>query len=109
VSTENQRERPTPHPLDPPSSPRPARPFEASGFPLPRTTLDSTAATVPRQGSDFGSSMSRAAMAGLPTEVEHILGDFTARARAHGVATPLLDLATLQLRVDERRLSSAVR
>ena len=81
----------------------------ACGFPLPRTTLESTTATVTRQGSDFGSSMSRDAMAGLPTEVEHILGDFTARARTHGVATPLLDLATLQLRVHERRLSSAVR
>ncbi|HEU5332320.1 MAG TPA: ketopantoate reductase family protein [Actinocrinis sp.] len=81
----------------------------AAGFPLPRTTLDSTAATVTKQGSDFCSSMSRDAMNGLPTEVEHILGDFTARARALGVATPLLDLATLQLRVHERRLSSAVR
>jgi len=81
----------------------------AAGFPLPRTTLDSTAATVTEQGSDFCSSMSRDAMNGLATEVEHILGDFTARARALGVATPLLDLATLQLRVHERRLSSAVR
>jgi 2-dehydropantoate 2-reductase len=81
----------------------------ASGFPLPQAEIDATTATVTRPGSDFNSSMSRDAMAGLPTEVEHILGDFTARARAHGVATPLLDLATLQLRVHERRLSSAVR
>lgn len=81
----------------------------ASGFPVPQTAIDATAATITKRDSDFGSSMSRDAMAGLPTEVEHILGDLTARARAHGIATPLLDLATLQLRVHERRLSPVVR
>ena len=78
----------------------------ACGFPLPQAEIDSTTATVTDPGSDFGSSMSRDAMAGLPTEVEQILGDFTARARAHGAATPLLDVATLQLRVHEARLAS---
>ena len=44
---------------------------------------------------------------GRPAEVEQILGDLTARGRAQSVSTPLLDLATLHLRVYQRRLSSA--
>ncbi|MCX5125379.1 ketopantoate reductase C-terminal domain-containing protein [Streptomyces sp. NBC_00347] len=51
--------------------------------------------------------MYRDLLAGHPTEVEHVLGDLTARARALAVPTPLLDLATLQLRVHERRVAAA--
>ena len=40
---------------------------------------------------------------GHPTEVEHIFGDLVAKARALSVATPLLDLATMHLRVHQRR------
>jgi 2-dehydropantoate 2-reductase len=58
-------------------------------------------------GSSFASSMYRDVEAGRRTEVEQILGDLTARARARSVSTPRLDLATLHLRVYERRLGSA--
>jgi 2-dehydropantoate 2-reductase len=82
---------------------------EACGYPLPAAESTATRCVVTQRGSTFGSSMSRDAMNGRPTEVEHILGDFTARARTHRVETPLLDLATLQLRVHERRLAAQVR
>ncbi|WP_260606731.1 ketopantoate reductase C-terminal domain-containing protein [Streptomyces sp. WAC08241] len=51
-------------------------------------------------------SLYRDLTAGRPTEVEHLFGDLTARARALGVATPLLDLATLHLRVHQRRVTA---
>ncbi|MBT2403095.1 MULTISPECIES: ketopantoate reductase C-terminal domain-containing protein [unclassified Streptomyces] len=44
----------------------------------------------------------RNAAAGRPTEVEHPFGDLVARARELSVATPLLDLATLRLRIHQR-------
>ena len=52
-------------------------------------------------GSGFTSSLYRDVAAGLPNEGEHIVGDFARRARGLGVATPLVDLALLQLRVHE--------
>ncbi len=54
-------------------------------------------------GSPLTPSMYRDLAAGRPTEVEHVFGDLVARARALAVPTPLLDLATLQLRVHQRR------
>ncbi|MGK3201677.1 ketopantoate reductase C-terminal domain-containing protein [Amycolatopsis sp. MEPSY49] len=43
-------------------------------------------------------------LGGHPVEGEQIFGDLTARARELGVATPLLDLVTLQLRVHQHRI-----
>jgi 2-dehydropantoate 2-reductase len=51
--------------------------------------------------------MYRDVVNGLPTEVEHILGDLLARARALGIDTPMLDLATKALRVYEKRIARA--
>lgn len=42
-------------------------------------------------------------MAGRSTEVEHVFGDLTSRAAALSVSTPLMDLATMNLRVYEHR------
>ena len=56
-----------------------------------------------RQDGPFASSMYRDVVGGRPTEVEHVFGDFVARARALRVDTPLLDLATLHLRVHQHR------
>jgi 2-dehydropantoate 2-reductase len=47
--------------------------------------------------------LSRDLQAGRPTETEPILGDLTRRAAVAGLRTPVLDLATLALRVYERR------
>jgi 2-dehydropantoate 2-reductase len=41
---------------------------------------------------------------GAPVEADHILGDFIERGRAHGVATPLLKAALVNLRVYQDRL-----
>ncbi|MEU4225202.1 2-dehydropantoate 2-reductase [Nonomuraea sp. NPDC026600] len=79
----------------------------AAGHPVPAPQLDATSAVVTEQGSPDTASIYRDLAAGRPTEVEHILGDLTARARALGVNTPLLDLATLNLRVHQQRVTSA--
>ncbi|NUS56802.1 MAG: 2-dehydropantoate 2-reductase [Streptomycetaceae bacterium] len=76
----------------------------AAGHPVPQSTLDSIGAFTSRAGSADTASLYRDLAAGRPTEVEQILGDLTARARRFGMDTPLLDLATLQLRVHENRL-----
>jgi 2-dehydropantoate 2-reductase len=75
----------------------------ATGYPVPADFLRSTAEIITQPGSEFASSMYRDVAAGLGTEAEQILGDLTARARTLGVAVPLLDLATLHLRVYEHR------
>ena len=53
------------------------------------------------------SSLYRDLQAGRGTEVEQILGDLIGRARALGVATPLLDLTTLALRVHQQRVHNS--
>jgi 2-dehydropantoate 2-reductase len=78
-----------------------------AGFPVPDGELAATRATMTQAGSSFASSMYRDVEAGRPAEVEQILGDLTARGRAQSVSTPLLDLATLHLRVYQRRLGPA--
>ncbi|MFD7841048.1 ketopantoate reductase family protein [Streptomyces sp. NPDC059761] len=77
----------------------------AAGHPVPDAELAFTARTVATPGSPLTPSMYRDLVAGRPTEVEHVFGDLIARARALAVHTPLLDLATLQLRVHQRRMS----
>ncbi|MFI5864536.1 2-dehydropantoate 2-reductase [Streptomyces sp. NPDC051546] len=76
----------------------------ASGYPVPESELASTARTLAAPDSPLTPSMYRDLLAGHPTEVEHVLGDLTDRARKFAVPTPLLDLATLQLRVQQRRV-----
>ncbi|MFD8413658.1 ketopantoate reductase family protein [Streptomyces sp. NPDC059650] len=81
----------------------------AAGYPVPAAELDFTARTVTTPGSRLTPSMYRDVLAGRPTEVEHVLGDLVARARALGVPTPLLDLATLNLRVHQHRAARPAR
>ncbi|MFD0147845.1 ketopantoate reductase family protein [Streptomyces sp. NPDC055721] len=75
----------------------------AAGHPVPEAERAATLAVVSASGSPMVPSLYRDLAAGHPTEVEHLFGDLTDRARALGVATPLLDLATLHLRVHQRR------
>ena len=56
-----------------------------------------TAMTAP--GSSLTSSMYRDLRKGAPVEADHILGDFVERGSAHGVSTPLLKAAFVNLRV----------
>jgi 2-dehydropantoate 2-reductase len=78
----------------------------AVGHPMPDDLLRGTSAAITDPGSTLASSMYRDVAAGQRTEVEQILGDLTSRARSIGVAVPLLDLATLHLRVHEHRLTT---
>ena len=77
---------------------------EAAGHPVPHEALANTCSAVTKPGSTLASSMYRDVVAGRRTEVEHVLADLADRGHALGVATPLLDLATLHLRVRERML-----
>ena len=61
-----------------------------------------TAMTAP--GSSLTSSMYRDLRKGAPVEADHILGDFIERGSAHGVATPLLKAAFVNLRIYQNRL-----
>ncbi|MDD9381607.1 2-dehydropantoate 2-reductase [Streptomyces sp. ZAF1911] len=77
----------------------------AAGYPVPESELGFTARTLATPDSSLTPSLYRDLLAGHPTEVEHVLGDLSARARALAVPTPLLDLAAVQLRVHERRVA----
>jgi 2-dehydropantoate 2-reductase len=75
----------------------------AAGHPVPPAQIEATRAAITQVGSPLASSMYRDMSEGAGTEVEQVLGDLVARASEFGVAAPLLDLATLHLRVYERR------
>jgi 2-dehydropantoate 2-reductase len=57
------------------------------------------AAAMTEPGSSLTSSMYRDLRKGAPVEADHILGDLIARGDAHGVATPLLQAAFVNLRI----------
>jgi 2-dehydropantoate 2-reductase len=77
---------------------------EAAGYPVPAGDLAATRRTVTDPGTG-GSSLYRDLLAGHPVEGDQIFGDLTRRARELGVAVPLLDLVTLQLRVHNHRVA----
>jgi 2-dehydropantoate 2-reductase len=79
----------------------------AAGHPVPNAQFESTRNAITQAGSPLASSLYRDMSHGAGTEVEHVLGDLVSRARAFDVATPKLDLATLHLRVYERRRAHA--
>jgi 2-dehydropantoate 2-reductase len=62
------------------------------------------AAAMTASGSRLTSSMYRDLRKGARIEADHILGDFIERGDAHGVATPLLQTAFVNLRVYQRAL-----
>jgi 2-dehydropantoate 2-reductase len=71
----------------------------AAGYPVPDDAIADTARTVTQAGSAVDSSLSRDVAEGRPAEVEQVLADLARRGADHGIETPLLDLATMQLRV----------
>ena len=81
----------------------------AAGHSLPRSDRKNILRILTEPGSSMTSSLYRDLQAGRGTEVEQILGDLIRRARAFGVATPLLDLATLALRVHQQRIHNSSR
>lgn len=78
----------------------------AAGHPVPEAERRATLDVVTATGSPMVPSLYRDLAAGRPTEVEHLFGDLVARARALEVPTPLLDLATLHLRVHQARVTA---
>ena len=71
----------------------------AAGYPVPADATASTTRMITQAGSAVDSSLSRDVAEGRPAEVEEVLADLARRGAGHGIKTPLLDLATMQLRV----------
>jgi 2-dehydropantoate 2-reductase len=71
----------------------------ACGHKPSEALLSRHAAAMTAPGSPLTSSMYRDLRKGGPVEADHILGDFIERGDAHGVATPLLKAAFVNLRM----------
>lgn len=78
----------------------------AYGHPVPAGQLHATEQALTAPGSPAASSLTRDLIAGRRTEVEAVLADLAARARAAGTGTALIDLAVLALRIHNRQLAS---
>jgi len=59
------------------------------------------------EGSPFTASMLRDIEAGADIECEHLQGDMIRRAAAHGIATPLLEVAYCHLQAYRNRRKPA--
>jgi 2-dehydropantoate 2-reductase len=79
----------------------------AEGFPPPDPLMDEYRTLLTTEGSTLTSSMLRDIEAGRRTEGAHILGDMLARARKHGLETPVLAVAAAHVEAYERRLDAA--
>ena len=78
----------------------------AAGYPVADGARNQTLSTLTTPGSSFTSSLYRDLSEGRPVEVETILGDLAAEGRKAGLRTPLLDAATVALRVYNAGLSA---
>jgi len=78
----------------------------ASGFPPRGQHREQCRAMLTERGSDFSASMRRDLESGLRTEGDQVLGDMLRRARAKGIAAPLLRTAVCHLQVHEHRLAA---
>ena len=79
---------------------------EAAGYPVPDRARNQTLSTLTTPGSPFTSSLYRDLSEGRPVEVETILGDLAAEGRKAALRSPLLDAATVALRVYNAGLSA---
>lgn len=77
----------------------------AAGHPVSEKSHGQNVDMLTEPGSSFTSSLYRDLQHGDPAEAEHIIGGMAARARALGVATPLLDAALLQLRTHREAMA----
>ncbi len=76
----------------------------ACGHKPSEALLSRQAGAMTAPGSPLTSSMYRDLRKGAPVEADHILGDFIERGAAHGVATPLLKAAFINLRIYQERI-----
>lgn len=77
---------------------------ETDGIAPGAAFLETITKQLTQKGSPMASSMYRDLLAGLPVEADQIVGDLEARARRHGLDTPLLSAAHTHLRVYADRL-----
>jgi 2-dehydropantoate 2-reductase len=77
----------------------------AAGYPLSDGALRQITGMLTARGSSFTSSLYRDLREGKPVEVETILGDLVAEGGKAGVRTPLLEAATVALRVHNAAVS----
>ena len=69
----------------------------AEGFSTPEAVRANYSSMLTQKGSSFTASMLRDVESGGQAEGEHILGAMLATARRHGLATPVLEIATTHL------------
>jgi 2-dehydropantoate 2-reductase len=77
----------------------------AAGYPLSDGALSQITGMLTARGSSFTSSLYRDLREGKLVEVETILGDLVAEGGKAGVRTPLLEAATVALRVHNAAVS----
>jgi 2-dehydropantoate 2-reductase len=77
----------------------------AAGYPLSDGALRQITGMLTARGSSFTSSLYRDLREGKPVEVETILGDLVAEGGKRDVRTPLLEAATVALRVHNAAVS----
>ena len=80
---------------------------DAAGHAMDPGTLTALRGQLTAAGSPATSSLSRDLLAGHLTEAEPVLGDLVDRGHRLGLSLPLTGLATLALRVHNRRVSEA--
>jgi 2-dehydropantoate 2-reductase len=69
----------------------------AEGFATPEAAMANYRGMLTQKGSAFTASMLRDIESGGATEGEHILGSLLEHAKRHGIATPMLEVATTHL------------
>jgi 2-dehydropantoate 2-reductase len=79
----------------------------ACGYPPSPAFAAANAAVMTKIGSPLASSMYRDLNAGSSVEVAQILGDLIGRAQLHGINAPLLEAATVALRIYQSRIPRA--
>jgi 2-dehydropantoate 2-reductase len=79
----------------------------AEGYAPRKEVVDTYRGVLTELGSKLTASMLRDVLGGHPTEADHILGDLLARARARGIATPLLRVAYTHLQCYEAARNGA--
>lgn len=78
----------------------------AEGYAAPADFLQMTARRLTKPRSELTASMYRDLCKGAPVEADHILGDLLRRGQAHGLQTPVLQAAFVQLSVYGARRES---
>ena len=78
---------------------------QAEGFPVPEAVITNYRSLLTQKGSAFSASMLRDVESGGQAEGGHILGALLARARKHGIAAPVLEIAATHLETYAARRS----